>query len=501
MKELLLSLILFALSHSMCIGQVGFSKTYRYEDTRHTEFFSILNDNDTLVIHGLAIDGSGNQGLLLTKIDTFGNVLFQRFYGDSVLSTPFLAEDGYDLIKTQEGGYIVTGELNFVSATVKLSENGDIDLITNYPINTEEIVSFYHEICTLEDGFMLGGPKQMRADFKADIFISQLNKNGDTLWEKRYGEIGIWDLMGEMLVLDDNNIVVGGWKGGNAWVQPWFFSIDNQGEILWEWLGEKSKKAGVVDDFVLTSDGEIIYLNTFIDTVVLIGEPVGFTRGRLVKLDSNRNEVWSTVVGKATFESNDLTDLVMTSEGDFVATGKYAPNEDGASGTALVNWTVKFSSEGEVLWERFDSTIWTPDRGVWNDPSGITLLSSGSIVICGTAYRLSAPDNGELGYIIKLDKNGCMEEGCELGPITRVDVPFGQNLEVLIYPNPASGSVTVEFPGRGDLILFDMQGRLMLTVSEAIDQVSLDMSTLLPGTYFVRIVTDAGWTVRTIAKE
>jgi hypothetical protein len=46
-----------------------------------------------------------------------------------------------------------------------------------------------------------------------------------------------------------------------------------------------------------------------------------------------------------------------------------------------------------------------------------------------------------------------------------------------------------------------VQGRLMLSKTDVVDQTSIDMSALLPGTYFVRIVTDDGWTVRTIIKE
>jgi len=312
--------------------------------------------------------------------------------------------------------------------------------------------------------------------------------------------------MGNMISVDDNTFIIGAWKtkdivAGLFWTQPWFFCIDSLGEVKWEWFGERDIKAGIVDDFVLTLDGGIVFLNTFVDSILISGgTDLGNKRARLIKLDSSQNEVWSTIVGKPTFILNDLANLVVTADGDFIATGKYVPIEPGETGTAMVNWTTKFSSEGEVLWERFDSTIWTPERGVWNDPSDVTLLSSGSIVICGTASRLFGPDSGDRGYIIKLDKNGCMEEGCELGPITRVDVPYDQNLEVLIFPNPASESATVEFSGRGSIILFDIQGRLMQSIIDATDQATLDLNSLLPGTYFVRVVTDVGWTVRTLVK-
>jgi hypothetical protein len=40
----------------------------------------------------------------------------------------------------------------------------------------------------------------------------------------------------------------------------------------------------------------------------------------------------------------------------------------------------------------------------------------------------------------------------------------------------------------------------MLSIIDVTDQATLDLSSLLPGTYFVRVVTDEGWTVRKIIK-
>ena len=494
------------LSTSWCVSQTGFYETYKYRDTAlWTEFFSILNDNDTLVVHGLSVDENGDQGLLITFLDTLGNILEQKFHADSILLPPFTAEENYDIVKTPDGGYAVVGESEFVSVLIKLNKRGDIEWLHRYPVGPEATVSLFHRLISLPDGYLMAGFKQWKSDFKIYLYVTRLDIAGDTLWERSYGDIGIYHQMGNVVSVDNNTFIIGAWKTkdlvqGVFWTQPWFFCIDSLGEVKWEWFGVRDIKAGIVDDFVLTLDGGIVFLNTFVDSVVNIGTDIGFTRARIVKLNANRMEVWSTVLGLPTTIVNGLSDLAITTEGDFIATGKYAPIEVGGSGTALVNWTAKVSSEGDVTWERFDSTIWTPDKGVLNDPSGITLLSSGSIVICGTVERIHGPDSGDRGYIIKLDKNGCMEEGCELGPITRVDVPYDQNLEVLIYPNPASESATVEFSGRGSIILFDIQGRLMQSIIDATDQATLDLSLLLPGTYFVRVVTDAGWTVRKIIK-
>lgn len=69
-----------------------------------------------------------------------------------------------------------------------------------------------------------------------------------------------------------------------------------------------------------------------------------------------------------------------------------------------------------------------------------------------------------------------------------------------IYPNPASGTVTVDCEAReGTLEVVDLQGRTLLTAPAT--QRSLDISRLPAGSYFVRLTTPDGSAVRQLAVE
>ena len=62
---------------------------------------------------------------------------------------------------------------------------------------------------------------------------------------------------------------------------------------------------------------------------------------------------------------------------------------------------------------------------------------------------------------------------------------------MLLYPNPAGGSVTIEYPSGGELAIYDPVGRklIQVVVSESIQTV--DISLLPAGVYVVK-VTDGG---------
>ncbi|MDX1478066.1 MAG: T9SS type A sorting domain-containing protein [Saprospiraceae bacterium] len=467
-----------------------------------TRFINVVSDQDTLIVYGLARNEFGQQGLLFLRIDTLGNVLSTEHHVDSI-SPPYFARQGHDLQISPEGKYQFVGDDTEGGIIAVTGRDGELVTIHTFP-KAPFLWKCHSDISRVAQGNVVGGSSQVESG-RMELFLQFIDGLGQVTHEVEFGDLDNYFLLGDLMSNSTSHIVVGSYiqesRGELGWEQPWIFCIDTLGEIQWEWFGERDIKGGVVDDLVLTPDGGYAFLNTFVDTVIFVGIDAGFKRGRLVKLDSNRNVEWKTTIGIPSLEVNDLTELVMTEEGDFLATGKYSPNEINGQGLAMVNWTVKFSAEGEVIWERFDSTIYTPERGVWNDPSGITLLSSGSIIICGSARHLLGDDQQERGYLIKLDKNGCAVPGCELGPLTRLEVPYQAMPEVRIFPNPASESVTVELLHRADILMFDAQGRFVLARDDAMGSVRLDVALVPFGLYFLRIATRQGWTVRKVVVE
>jgi len=70
-----------------------------------------------------------------------------------------------------------------------------------------------------------------------------------------------------------------------------------------------------------------------------------------------------------------------------------------------------------------------------------------------------------------------------------------------VYPNPADGFLVVEFTGQGEILMQDLHGRTVLTLSGANERAELSVSGLERGIYFVTVSTAAGREVSRVILE
>lgn len=79
---------------------------------------------------------------------------------------------------------------------------------------------------------------------------------------------------------------------------------------------------------------------------------------------------------------------------------------------------------------------------------------------------------------------------------------FVKDDSVTVYPNPAKNKVTVKATGIVKSVqLYDVQGRILQSVSDGKSQVTLDIANQQRGVYFLRITTDKGKNTQKIIKE
>ena len=67
---------------------------------------------------------------------------------------------------------------------------------------------------------------------------------------------------------------------------------------------------------------------------------------------------------------------------------------------------------------------------------------------------------------------------------------------VLVYPNPAHGSVTIEAKGPATVTLFSLNGRAVNTWTTASGTMTIDLSAVPQGGYFIKVVSRGSVTVR-----
>ena len=140
----------------------------------------------------------------------------------------------------------------------------------------------------------------------------------------------------------------------------------------------------------------------------------------------------------------------------------------------------KLTDEFEILWRK---TYALPDT--YLEPHEILATSDGGCLIIGNASRGNLPYYGTYEWFaLKLEADG--SEGS--GEITVKD-------EIFIYPNPVRDILHLSVPTYLKPIrveLFDLQGRLVRTQSNAFE--SIDMGQLPTGTYTLRVTLEDGKT-------
>lgn len=127
---------------------------------------------------------------------------------------------------------------------------------------------------------------------------------------------------------------------------------------------------------------------------------------------------------------------------------------------------------------------------VW-DPTGATATTIVESPTASTTYIVEA-----------LDANGCDIRG-EIEVIIDTCITGIMNImtsQVLIYPNPSKGNITIKLPSNEsfDISIFDMSGRLIISVEKAQDKYMLKKGSLDNGIYFIRLYHSKGVVTRKI---
>jgi len=460
-------------------------------------------DDDTLYVVGTAKSGAAQQwGLLFSKFDTLGNLLDQKVLFDS-LGDDYVFELNYSIIKTSDGNIAVTGNLWYGNwgFMAKLSKNGDLILWKEFP--EPDILNFqYKSILELPDGFIIAGTKQL-GNYRLKTFIQKVDHQGEVIWEKKYGNPLYDNAFGSIEMNDLNTFLIGSSEQSYPWLQPyiigqdwsksWLFSIDSLGNIKHEFKS-KMYEESTISGIHCTNDGGYIYATS--ETKIFDQWNWG-TRTKIVKRDNNLDLLWSHFLSPTTVIANFTIDLNPTQGGNWIALGKWA-NPDGSTygwpGACLYN----ISANGDSIWSRCDTVV--GEFYSSGDLGGLIVLPTGSIIAAGKVNRYSPSGSRSLGWLLKVDKNGCLDSLCNLVN-TQSEIPSLEP-DFQIYPNPTDHLLYIStlYPMHFDLKCFDAFGRVIFIKKEASKHIVFDLSSEPCGFYYIEIILEGRRLLRKVIK-
>ncbi|WP_448534882.1 hypothetical protein [Pseudothermotoga sp.] len=268
-------------------GKKLWEKTYggMYED--YPVSGQQTSDGGFIVVGMTSSFGAGGWDAYIVKLDANGNKLWEKTFGGKF-------DDGaVSIQQTSDAGYIVAGYTQSFGAggqdfyVLRLDSNGNVVWERTYGGNDSDRAYF---IVQTQDGYLLVGWTKSFGSGGMDALVLKIDANGNKLWEKTFGGTND-DLIGQIVFTHDGGYVLVGWTKsfGTGGSDVYIVKLDRDGSRQWErtYGGDRDDQAWSVQQ---TNDGGYIVAGW----TKSFGTSMD---GYVLKLDMNGNKVWEKTFG------------------------------------------------------------------------------------------------------------------------------------------------------------------------------------------------------------
>ncbi|MFN0175131.1 MAG: T9SS type A sorting domain-containing protein [Saprospiraceae bacterium] len=440
-------------------SQIGFNKFYNQYSVIDN-FARMVIDNDTIICIGIAYDTTispSPQQILMVKLDTFGNVIQTKLYKDSLngyLSINYITGD---IIQTSDGYFAFAVAVFGRSSMqiIQLDNSLNVKSAFEYSIG-DNYNEFYEQILEMPDGgFMIAG-NASRPNLKKDGFVRRIDKDGNVLWFKYYGDYDKDESFRCMAKVSDNRIVLGGSNGpdfnNSQTARAGLWAIDSNGVVLDSWVGPNDPNLIVIIGLLPTPDGGFVANGR---TYWGEGDWGSMVQVSLLKFDAALELQWLQHIGPNNSGYNGIYDMIPTPDGHYLVAGQRTaygdlslPSDDWGG------WLYKFSEQGDSIWSRADNAPPGYDATGAFVYGGVGVLSSGSIVAGGKGDI----DDKFVGWVVKVTADGCMDTlFCYTSGL---EEPSGET-GLRVFPNPTTGLIEINIPPHhgGRLVVYNAHGQ------------------------------------------
>ena len=196
----------------------------------------------------------------IVKTDSNGNMLWDRQFGGS-------SDDrAVSIAETFDHGFVVTGYTGSgdggrkMMSVIKLDSLGIDQWAQNYPVNDWSCGSDI--IATKDSMIMVTGYTKAYTITDYDVLTIKTDMNGDTIWTRTFGDEH-WQEGTSLVETFDNSFVVCGYSMSNIKDQSSFLILkyNKQGELIWHYTF-KRKSQDYAKSVVETRDNGLLIAGT-----------------------------------------------------------------------------------------------------------------------------------------------------------------------------------------------------------------------------------------------
>jgi hypothetical protein len=448
-----------------------------------------------------------NTGALFMKLDLQGNPLSVK----TIKSTIKTFETWYKgLIPTSDSCFVTVGHSFDTTTTtffVKYKNNGDTVFTKSYfnPLYPTEIfIKPWAGVAEMPDNGYIIGCNISKPAGNTDIYLIRTDALGNKLWAKELGSSK--RERSESIYTDAiGNIILGGIiENTNTNTQDYTYQceirqMDSLGNTIWTYLSPTSiGLRDAANDLVVLDDGSVVVASGVGHEIDLPSVNDVFFDRHIFKLSPQHQFLeWDlTYLDTELTWAGRTTNLVQLKNGSgFVMAGiSYNPPSSPPYDEPIYGVIAKVSASGDSVWTR--KYAYQPELGHVHEIFDMKETPDGGLIICGQSNDWD--DNAiypQQGWLLKLDKLGCLVPGCHLSDDTEESIL--QAASISIYPNPTSDYLNfyIHAPDRVNaaiIRIIDSNGRLI----KAFKANDLSSTFILPiwewanGAYWVQVVVD-----------
>lgn len=356
--------LLFMLLVSVCsIAQDGFQRNFGGDKFDRALFIDHTSD-DGYIICGYSNSFGNSNDIYVIKVDRTATVQWQKTFGGN------RTDVGWGIKELNDKTYLLFGGIGVDSTNddifiARLHANGNKLWERTYGGPAYERCT--QMVPTSDNNFVFIGQRNIK-EGNIDSYVLKIDMNGNLLWEKTFGgpnvertfygaEIPGGDLLISGLAL----------PYGNSKADLYFLRLNKNGDLVWsKTYGEKSVHE-IVHSFCVNTDQKTFTLTGYSETT-----KEGFHEGLFLQIDENGN-----VIRKQTHNNGEdlrLMHAELTNDGSFIVTG-YARKDIANDISDAV--LLKFDKDGNVKWLKTFGDAVKDDQGYWiviNKDGGYTFV-------------------------------------------------------------------------------------------------------------------------------
>jgi hypothetical protein len=165
---------------------------------------------------------SGDEYIWVVRLDAMGRKIWEKTFGNKEEQN-----DGYDVIATSDGGFIVAGLV--LDKKTYQPQTWVLKFDKNCNLQWDKLFAngvAFSVIQTRDGGYAFSGAHNLPGSLNSDVYVLRLDAKGNTLWEKVYQDYEVYVLLESGVVEDSKgNLVVA--------AKQVLMQLDASGNVIW----------------------------------------------------------------------------------------------------------------------------------------------------------------------------------------------------------------------------------------------------------------------------